>query len=475
MPLMKRIIATLSLLVLSCAPVAHAGTYFEYAPDPWRSFRLAVSTVATPYQFFQSASDFTLTGFSFWVDNTGSSGSITFTLLDDENTTLAEKTITLGSSPAIPGGTRLHVTLPTPVAISHYRAYSIQISSTMLGLGLYYANRINILEHNLQYTTEYAMGVAHLGNEPQNYTFKFLLEDPTDDSSSQGQESGEEPAVEEPVASSTSPIVTVISNARITDITGTSARAAWTSNLAADSRVTVRSQINPLYVYATAYDDTLELEHALTIGNLVPETGYFVDFFSQQRADEPILTTYTVSFTTGQASAAELAAIAAAAAPAPAPTPASSSPATSTIPSATPVVVPASSTVATLPAATFGPGSGADSFTVNWQTPAGGAPNGGYRIDVFDQEHRLVRQLHAPTDATSRAIAILPAGEYEVIVYADRDGVFEKVAAPTLFEAQKARSPLFWFWYLMGVVFSLFIAFAFLFSRREKTELAPLE
>ncbi|MDO8601690.1 MAG: hypothetical protein Q7R62_00965, partial [bacterium] len=80
-----------------------------------------------------------------------------------------------------------------------------------------------------------------------------------------------------------------------------------------------------------------------------------------------------------------------------------------------------------------------------------------------------------PADATSRNVAILPPGNHEVIVYTDNDGVFEKVGAATSFEAKKARSPLFWFWYLMGVVLAVGIGFAFLFSRREKTELAPLE
>lgn len=467
---LRRIIATLSLVLLSCAPLASAGTYFEYAPDPWRSYRLAVSTVASPYQFFQSASDFTLTGFSFWVDNTGSAGNVTFTLLDDGNATLAEESITLNQTPAVPGGTRLNIELTEPVEISHYRTYSIQISSTLSGFGLYYANRINILEHNLQYTTEYALGVAQLGSEQQNYTFKFALEDPTDGSSSEITPPEETPG-EEPTPSSTEPLVTVISNARITSITGTTAVAAWTTNLAGDSRVTVRSQLNPLYVYTTAYDDALELEHALQITGLTPESGYFVDFFSQQNPDEPILTTYTVAFTTAQASAAEAAAIAAAASSTP-PTTAPSS----TEP--TPVVTtPASSTPTTpsLPAVVFGAGNGTDSFSINWQTPAGGAPNGGYRIDIFDQDNRLIRQLKAPADATNRTVAALPSGDHEVIVYADRDGVYEKVASPTSFEAKKSRSPLFWFWYLMGVILALIIAFAFLFSRREKTELAPLE
>lgn len=471
----KRFIWTLSLIILTCAPVAHAGTYFEYAPDPWRSFRLAVSTGATPYQFFQSASDFTLTDFSFWVDNTGSSGDVTFTLLDDENTTLAQKTVTLGQTSAIPGGTRLRITLNAPVEISHYRTYSIQISSNLLGFGLYYANRINILEHNLQYTTEYALGIAQIGTEQQSYTFKFALGDPTEGSNGGSGLVDETPIIEE-TPSSTAPIVTTISSARITGITGTTAIAAWTTNVAADSRVTVRSQLNPLYVYTTAYDDSLELEHTLIITGLTPNSGYFVDFFSQQNPDEPILTTYSVSFTTGALTSAEQQAAAAAASSTTSTvTATSSTQQTTTATTTTTAATTTTSAAANLPAVVFGQGNGADSFTINWQTPAGGAPNGGYRIDIFDEQHRLIRQLRAPSDATSRNVAILPPGNHEVVVYADKDGLYEKVAAPTSFEAEKARSPLFWFWYLMGVILSLLVAFAFLFSRREKTELAPLE
>ena len=473
----RRFIGILSLIILTYVPVTHAGTYFEYAPDPWRSFRLAVSTGATPYQFFQSASDFTLTDFSFWVDNTGSSGDITFTLLDDENTTLAQKTVTLGQTPAVPGGTRLRVPLTASVEISHYRTYSIQISSTLIGFGLYYANRINILEHNLEYTTEYALGIAQIGTEQQSYTFKFALGDPTEDSSG-SNEVIEEAITTEDTPSSTAPITTTISSARITAITGTTAIATWTTNVAADSRVTVRSQLNPLYVYTTGYDDSLELEHTLTITGLTPNSGYFVDFFSQQNPDEPILTTYSVSFTTSALTPAEQQTASAAAAAASAAASTTTTTATSSQQTTATTTITAATTTsaaANLPAIVFGQGSGADSFTVNWQTPAGGTPNGGYRIDIFDEQHRLIRQLRAPSDVTSRNVAILPPGNHEVIVYADRDGVYEKVAAPTSFEAKKARSPLFWFWYLMGVILSLLIAFAFLFSRREKTELAPLE
>lgn len=462
--------AVLALIILTGLPIAHAGTYFEYAPDPWRSERLPVSTVDTPFQFFQSASDFTLTGFDLWVDNIGAAGPVTFTLLDDETTTLAEKTITLGQTPAVPGGVKLHVTLDQPINISHYRTYSIQISNSLNGFGLYYANRINILEHNLNYTTEYALGVAQLGTEKQDFTFKFALEDPTEGGSS-------EPTPEElGVPSPTSTTATIISNARVIEITDTTAIAAWTTNLAADSRATVRTQLNPLYVYTTAYDPTRELEHTLLITGLTQNTAYFVDFFSQQSEDEPILTTYSVSFVTKKGAPV----------PPPDPSPTSTTAATSSNQSVASTSNASSATqtsttqtntgaTSTLSAVTFGAGSGADSFSVNWQPSAGGAPNGGYRIDIFDDQNLLIRQLRAPGDATSRNVAILPPGDHTVIVYADKDGVFEKVAAASTFTTEKARSPLFWFWYLMGVILSLLIAFAFLFSRREKTELAPLE
>lgn len=476
---MKRLSPLIALWVLvltGFTPSVIAGTYFEYAPDAWQSYRHAVSTAGTPYQFFQSATDFELTGFSFWIDNTGSSGNVTFTLLDDQNTTLAEKTVTLGQAPAVAGGSRLRIELDTPISISHYRTYSIQISSTLIGFGLYYSNRINILEHNLNYTTEYAMGVAQLGSEKQNFTFKLSLEDPTEDG-----EDGEQEAVienststEEEEEAPAGPIATVVTNARITNITGTTAVAAWTTNVAADSSVTVRRQISPLYVYTSAYDDTLELEHALTITGLTPHTNYFADFFSRQDEDEALLTTYTVSFTTSDLTEEEEAQQQQQEEE---DEQASSTPQTGATEDELSTSTPAETEDEddALPSATIGQGTGADSFSINWQTPAGGTPNGGYRIDIFDEQNRLIRQLRAPGDATSRNVAILPAGQHTAIVYADRDGVYEKVAAPTVFEAKKARSPLFWFWYLIAVILALVIAFAFLFSRREKTELPKLD
>jgi hypothetical protein len=483
MTLLKRIIAVLSLALFSVVPAAQAGIYFEYAPDPWQSLRLNVSAGDTPYQFFQSASDFTMTGFDLWVDNTGNSGNVTFTVLDDQNTTLGQETVTLSPTPSVPGGTKLHVDLSTALTISHYRTYSIQISSTLPGFGLYYANRINILEHNLQYTTEYALGVASLGSVKQNYTFKFALTDSTED------QAGSEPDPEDPeeeAPAATSSVATIISNARIVSVTQTTVTAAWTTNLAADSRATIRSQLNPLYLYTSTYDPTLELEHTLVITGLVPGSLYFIDFFSQQNPSEPILTTYTVSFATAAGTTAPPTPPAT---PSPAPTP------TPTPPPTTPTPTPTSSAPGTtsdeedeeetaptdtsntaqLPPALFSAGSGSESFSINWNAPEGGEPNGGYRIDIFDENHQLIRQLRAPSGTYNRNVAILPPGTHEVIVYADRDGVYEKVAAPTSFEAEKTRSPLFWFWYLIGVVLAVGIGFAFLFSRHEKTELTPLE
>ncbi len=469
----------LALLAVS-APLAQARVYFEYAPDPWRSTRLVVSANDTPSQFFQSASDFDLTGFDFWVDNTGSSGSVTFTLLDDSSATLAEKTITLQHLAAVPGGNKFHVELSQPIAISHYRTYSIQIESTLIGFGLYYTNRLEFLEHNLEYTNEYVLGVATLGAEEQSFTFKFALHNPEPDPNVTP-----EAAEEEPTASTT--VATVITNARIVSVTDTTALAAWTTNVAADSRMTIRTQLNPLYLYTSGYDPTLELEHTLLITGLAPNVNYFADFFSQQTVTEPILTTYSVAFKT-------LAAQTPVEPPAPPPPPApvpEPEPAPAPEPEPEPEPAPAPTpepdvddetpaiTEQTpnenLPTLTFGEGEGSESFSINWSAPASGEPSGGYRIDIFDADHRLVRQLRAPAGTYSRNVAVLPAGTHDVIVYADNNGVYEKVGSPTIFEATKARSPLFWFWYLMGVVFAVGIGLAFFFSRREKTELTPLE
>ena len=56
-----------------------------------------------------------------------------------------------------------------------------------------------------------------------------------------------------------------------------------------------------------------------------------------------------------------------------------------------------------------------------------------YRVDVFDSRHGLAQQLTLGKGSASTTIEGLAPGTYTVIVYAKRNGVFEKIAPPVIF------------------------------------------
>jgi len=483
---MKRFLPWCALLFLSASPLAfgHGVNFFEYAPDPWQSRRLVVSAADTPSQTFQLGQDAILQSFDLWMDNLGESGSITFTLLDDQNTTLATKVKTISALPAVPGGNKLHIDLNSTVVVEKNKPYTIRITpqETMLGLGLYYANRITFLEHNQDYASDYSNGAAKLGSEEQNYSFKFALYAASGGSGSTLTEDEEQPN-----SSSTSPMV-FITNARVVNTTYNSVTLAWTTNIAADSRVTIRTQLDPLYVYASGFDPTLELEHTITIGGLTQNADYFADVFSQQ-GDALLLSTYTIAFHTPKPTAEELVAQQTQnqpAQPAQQPTqpatpnnqpatnnPTANQPATNSTPSNQPT---SNQNQSALPALNFGSGSRSGNFSVSWQTPAGGAPETGWRIDIFDADKNLERQFYLPSKVTEKDIAALPAGEHTAIVYANDNGTFTKVATPAVFSIKSQVAKHIWISIALAVLFfggtSWLVIWWFM---REKSPLPEIE
>ena len=479
----------LLLTALLSAPLAraHGDVYYDFAPDAWASTRHVVSAAETPYQLFEPSSALMLTAYDLWVDNTGDSGSVTFILADDEGTTLRTNTITLPSLPAIPGGNKLHINLSSDILLSAGKEYSIKIDSSLPGFGLYYADRIAFLGHNESTRGAYSHGAARLGQTVQSFSFKFGLR--ATPSVGAGTGETETGLVGTTTTTPTTPVPAqqiAISNARVVSTTGTTVTISWSTDIAADSRASIRSQLDPLYVIASGYDSTLELEHTLTISGLIPNVNYFADVFSSQ-GSELVLTTYTLGFRTSSAAAAPPSTPPATTPPPATPPQSPVSPSTPTTP--TPASPPASqpatspnqaasspqSTPST-PQVTVGEGD-ADGAVINWPSPAAGEPlPDGYRVDIFDSNRNLIRSVNVPAGTTSKNIPKLEPGIHHVVVYAERDGVFSKVAPAITFLLQSRDMGLVWKIVLLAILWIVGIGGYFIWKfKKEKTVLPPEE
>ncbi len=484
----------LSSLTSPLITQAHDEGFFEFAPDAWQSERVLVSSLQTPIQIFQPAISTTLTGFSFWVDNTGSAGDVSFALIDSDYNTLATKTVTLPATAAVDGGTKFHVDLTTPITLTAGATYGIQINSTLPGFGIYYANRITILEHNLPYTLTYQYGAARVGGDDQSYTFKFALYRPPTGSATITS------PTPDPTPTSTAPTSAVMNNVHAVLITGTSATFAWSTNIATDSRIAIRTQLNSLYTIATTFDPTLELEHTLTIYGLSPSIAYFADI-SSGLGEQYTLATYTLGFSTtasGQESTTVYQ------------NPGTTTNSTTTSntntnsnTSTTNTNTSSSSTSNNTNSNTTGSqsntsnsgqstsnttssntppdlvvesGTKADNFTLAWEEPTTGAPANGYRVDIFDANNGLERQFHVGASTTEQVIGGLPAGDHRAIVYANNEGTFTKVAPSKEFSIKSQVNKHIWISVTLAALFFLLSSAAVIWwFTKEKSPLPVIE
>lgn len=505
-PLFLALALLAGLISSASLALAHDELYFEYAPDPFNSQRLPVAGLQYLAQIFSPLHDISFTGADLWLDNVGSSGSATFTLRDSDDVFLATKTISIPPLAAVPGGQKLHIDFDQQINLSSGKIYKLEISSSLAGLALYHSKQLNFLEHNRGFISPYVGGVAKIEDEEQNFSFKYALyRYPviTTSESDSGQVQQEQPG-EETQEPESSPLIS-ITNARVSAVGDKWATLSWTTNIAADSRVSIRSQLSPLTVYTSAFDPTLELEHSLTVSGLVPSSGYFADVFSGQ-GNELLLTTYTISFETlelseqslteqeqAQAQQAEEESSNSQAQQADQP-PEQSQQTSQQEPD--PSSSPDSSTSSPISpqenqASNEEPGSDSessqesgsifltsgqkgDNFSIGWSSSE--KPSTGYRIDVFNKYNQLERQFYVSADANQKDIAQLPSGEYRAIVYANNDGVFTKIAAPFHFSVKSTKTRNIWFSLitLSALFFSVagFVVFRFM---REKSALPEIE
>jgi len=453
---MKKILSLTLFFSILLPMITLATVYYEYAPDPWNSQRY-FNTSGYVEQVFQTRKDILLTGFDFWLDNSGSTDDITLTLYDEFGSVLSTKIVSLSSTPSKPGGKKFHVDLNSNILLSGYSTYWVRISS-LPWMGVYYSPTTVFLTHNEDVISPYLQGRARIDGEDQDFSFKYALHYLPPEG---GGASVEEGAVVVEQLEPGVPIQTVVTNARVVAKTHHSVTLAWTTNVAADSGATLRTQLNPLYVVASGYDPTLELEHWLTIGGLGPDQLYFADVFSRQLdQNEELLTTYTIGFKTEKTSANAIVED---------PINGEDTPPEDVAPEEGSefVVVPDEVTdelgqaageneegaiagfdqintaEQQLPPGIEGSSAGGD-VKFSWTEPEDGPPRDGYRIDIFDEEHNLERQLYVDADATEADIAQLTAGKHNIVIYANDDQTFKKVAAPTDFLIRKGVSPIIW-------------------------------
>ena len=165
---MRRVIFTLIFFALPIMVMADESRYFEFAPDISKALKIV--NVDTPYQPFIPYNDF-VSGFDIWIDNSGSPGEASFGLRTENDELIAAKTVSIPTSPFKWGGTRFRVDFENSVHVSSGQTYKIKIVSSMPALHLYYSNRIQLLEHNENYTLWSAVLPARLGSVDQNFAF----------------------------------------------------------------------------------------------------------------------------------------------------------------------------------------------------------------------------------------------------------------------------------------------------------------
>lgn len=473
-------------LVFASNVLAHGSVYYDYSPDPWQSQRFSASSASSIEQVFQPRVDIVLEGFDFWLDNTGSSGSINFTLLNSLGSVLATKSVNIATTAQSAGGTKVHVDLSSGVELSSSNTYSIRFSSYPSGLGIYYANTLSrFLTHNEVFVSEFLFGKARVDGVDEEFTFKYALYgyliDEASQLSVQSEESAEETAQD-----------LIISGARIASVTANSATLAWTTNKAADSGATAREQLNPLYVISSAYDNTMELEHAITLTGLKKNFSYFADIYSTDSSGETV-STFTISFKT---SAVE-----------DGPTEEDSEAFDEDLADTqdqSPVQEldedeegssSAEETILADDEGDVGPGfdfgdevtveqvgqpdfsggnKGSAGFFISWTESALGPPSSGYRVDIFDNNHRLIKQFILSPNIRTQEISGLLNGNYKAIVYSNDGGVYKKVAASDFLVSEEGSGLRTMFLVIAPILLILGLIW-FLWHRRKKANLSYAE
>ncbi len=234
----------------------------------------------------------------------------------------------------------------------------------------------------------------------------------------------------------------VISDVRIVDVTSRSVNIAWRTNIPAASRILISRDEAGQNVAARLGDSTFELEHFLGSGNvLLPQTFYYATIISDSFTNEII--GYKLTFSTLVQTANNQNNN-----PQQNQNNNTSTPDQNQNPNQNNSNSQSSSAnqqdrSAGLPELEINfsaSSTNGTSVEIRWKAPLSGEPKNGYRIDIFNEKYELVKQLKIEKGIYSTIIIGLNPGNYKAVVYANNDGVFEKVGKATAFVVQDNRS-----------------------------------
>ena len=231
----------------------------------------------------------------------------------------------------------------------------------------------------------------------------------------------------------------IISDIRIISLEPKKVKIGWKTDEAANSSILVGLDIAGGQVITSIGDTTYELEHVLSTDEILyPETKYYASITSIDSSGNSAVS--TINFTTPKVAQIP---------------PLNNPPIESKRQSILDVVAFSE--------------NGQISINVRWQTPST-EPINGYRIDIFDDNKKLVKQLFVGSGIYQAIIDGLPSGDYYAVVYENNNGVFEKISKPADFNVVQSVKKLFSFWYVLliaaGVVSAIAVS-VFVIKRKK--------
>ena len=230
----------------------------------------------------------------------------------------------------------------------------------------------------------------------------------------------------------------LISNFRTVSLTSNSIKIAWTTDKAANSILLVASDTQRTKIVNLINDPIFELEHLISSGGILnPSTKYYASISSQDSSGNS--SSQNFEFTTPKETQ---------------PTPTlppdeqtqqQNPPGNLNEPTANQQTPSGQSPAAQptniqTPAVDIQTGEINDkngvAVVIKWQTPAK-EPSDGYRVDIFNDKNELVKQISVKAGVHEIKITDLDPGNYRAIIYANNNGIFERVAQEVIFSVPK--------------------------------------
>jgi len=262
---------------------------------------------------------------------------------------------------------------------------------------------------------------AIVGTEPDTgYDYKLIVRD---EWGNEGESTGSFTSLDEASegggdTAEEDEAVISITSANISSLSSKSATIFWNTNVLANSSMVISIlDDDGIRAVTSVGSGSYTIEHLLTTGPVLqPERKYFAEIISFDSAGNS--DRHNIEFTTPMVPTDDTSATSTESEP--------SGTATTTEPSE--YASQSELTGVTVDVSVSGDGSSA---SIRWDTPEGGAPLDGYRIDIFDSENNL--RLSILTDTEDVVVSGLEPGDYHAVVYANNGGVFDRLGDPIPF------------------------------------------